>query len=114
MAQPFAFQAAPVFLSEILASRQKPPVLAGQSATMPASLSTIGTFSTTPNVTCVFAPIASSTAWVTLLCPPSTPPSLPPVPVDPPPPVPLLPPLPPLPPLVVALSSPPHPIKIAV
>src|SRR5438045_3123368 len=112
MAQPVAFQAAPVFFKLIFESRQKPPVLAGQSATIPASaVFTIGTFSTTANATCVEAAIASTTPCVIAVGPPSPmPPPLPPVPV-PPPPVPFDPPLPPLPTVVVvvvALSSPPH------
>src|SRR5438034_4729470 len=113
MGQPVAVQAAPVFFKLILASRQKPPVLAGQSETMPASaVATMGTFSMTANATCVCAAIASTTACVIAVGPPSPmPPSLPPVPVPPPPPVPFDPPLPPPPAVVVAVvdvSSPPQ------
>src|SRR6476659_7397932 len=113
MVQPVAFHAAPVFFKLIFASRQKPPLLAGQAATMPASaVFTIGTFSMTANATCVEAAIASSTPCVIAVGPPSPmPPSLlPPVPLPPPPPVPFDPPLPPLPTVedvaVVAVSSP--------
>src|SRR6266496_3368473 len=105
MAHPVAFHAAPPLRSVIFASRQKPPALSGQFATVPPSAAVvIGTFSMTVKVTCIELAIASRTVWVIGPTPPSLPamPALPPVPAvpaDPPPPP-------------VALSSPPHAMPV--
>src|SRR5262245_62150394 len=64
MAQPFAFQQSPVFFRASFTFAQRPPVLGGQSATMPPSDATIGMFSRTVYVTRVDAPIASTNVCV--------------------------------------------------
>src|SRR6266545_7262628 len=80
MAQPVAFHVAPVFFRVIFASRQKPPVLCGQSATTaPSVVVTTGPFSMTVKATCVEEPIASRMACVTGSAP-TTLPSVPPPP----------------------------------